>query len=399
MKIKVVWLCQFPLEELEEKIKFTQKPKSHPGSWILNLATEIARNENISLNILTLTPHIYSDESCVYKNINIFLIKSGIPYLNKGYPYFFRFDIFSGYIVEKRKLLNQIKVLNPDIIHIHGTESAYIRVLPMFKEKTIVSIQGVYSLFFEKSKKISDTLQKKFEKDVIKYAKNFGTRTHYDTNFVIGTNPKAKIIELNEAISYNFFNKNWTYNPESISIVFVGSVIERKGVHILISAFSLVYKRYPKARLIIIGEIDLNYFNKLKSIILKEGIKDKVKFKGKLSSLEIATELESSTVFVLPSFHENSPNSLAEAMAVGIPCVASNVGGISTMLDNGKNGLMFKSGDIHQLSKKLLSLLDNPSLMETISNNAKAWVKNRQYPPIVAEQTIETYKKIIYSNE
>lgn len=396
MKIKVLWLCQFPVGLLKDEIKFTQEPKSHPGSWIINLALELSKRNSIDLNIITLTPYIERDLHCVYENINIFLLKNGIPYINKGYPYYFRLDIYTKYFFERKKFLSYIEKINPDVIHVHGTEGAYIRLMPYYRDISILSIQGIYSLVYEKSKQISDVIQKKLERNGVKDGVNFGTRTHYDKKFVVKANPHAKIYNLNEAISYHYFERDWNIEniKNDLTLLFVGSVIERKGVHILISAFAKLKKTAPTSSLRIIGGIDKKYQKKLFKIIDKEQLNDSITFAGQLESRDIANELSNCSIFILPSFYENSPNALAEAMAVGVPSIASSTGGIVTMLNNEQNGLLFKTGNVSDLFEKIITLIHDVNLVSRLSSNAKKWAKKNQYPPVVADQVVTVYKKI-----
>lgn len=393
--MKVLWLSTFPLHELDDKSIFTQEPKSHPTSWVYNLAPELAKDiENIDLHILTLTPHIYRDTHFVWKGIDLWLMKSGLPFINKGYPKIFRLDIFTNYCFERKRLIKKIEELNPDIVHIHGSEYAYVTLIGKYKKKAVLSIQGVYSDIFKTSKHLGDIVQSKIEIKSIRNGIYFGVRTLYDAGFVQQFNNKAILLTMDEAISLNYFNQTWQLNND-ISVLFVGYVIRRKGLHVLISALSEIKKTRPRILLKVIGGSDKGYKIELNKLIRKYNLQQNVFFLGTKNSTFIAEELAKTTIFVLPSFFENSSNSLAEAMVVGTPLIASDVGGVSSMVEDGQNGLLFEAGNEQDLAEKMLNLLDDNELMLKLSKNARERARKRHYPPYVSENTKNAYRKIL----
>ena len=90
-----------------------------------------------------------------------------------------------------------------------------------------------------------------------------------------------------------------------------------------------------------------------------------------------------SHVFVCPSSLENSPNSLGEAMLLGVPCVASNVGGIPSMMVGGQDGLLFPPGDIEALASSIIEIFDSEAITRVYSRNAKKHAhENHDQPSI-----------------
>lgn len=396
--MKVLWLSTFPLNELEQLIDFVREPKSHPTSWVYNLAIELTKPEyDVHLSIITLSPHIKEDSCVTWMGIDVYVLKSGIPFINRGYPSFFGFDRLTKYFFESRKICKTITKVKPLIIHIHGTESAYVTLVGRFRDKTILSIQGVYSDIFRNARSVHHRLQSLYEREAIREGRYFGVRTQYDSAFVKKINPNGHLFLLNEAISRVFYDKVW--NPKSsITIVYVGTVIERKGLHVLIEAVShLIPKQNMNTiQIKVIGGIDIGYKQHIDSLLARQEIGNRISFYGPRNREFIAQTLAEGTIFVLPSFYENSPNSLAEAMAVGIPTIAADVGGVRSMVDNEVSGLLFKAGDYVELADKIEMLLTNNELMRKISKNAKDVVFKKQYPSKVAKETILAYKTVAF---
>ena len=102
---------------------------------------------------------------------------------------------------------------------------------------------------------------------------------------------------------------------------------------------------------------------------------------------------------MLPSRNENSPNALAEAMIVGLPVLASDVGGIPDMIDDGVTGFLFPSEDEAALAEKLLLLIRNDELSVLMGARARQAARPRHRPEHVAELTVNAYREILNSRD
>jgi glycosyltransferase involved in cell wall biosynthesis len=110
---------------------------------------------------------------------------------------------------------------------------------------------------------------------------------------------------------------------------------------------------------------------------------------------DIMHVLLNSSVFVLPTYMDNSPNSLAEAMALGIPSISTKVGGVSSMIVDKEDGILIDAGDVKALIENISILLTNATLQKKLSVNAKKHAFIRNYPEIVAKRTIKVYHAIV----
>jgi glycosyltransferase involved in cell wall biosynthesis len=95
------------------------------------------------------------------------------------------------------------------------------------------------------------------------------------------------------------------------------------------------------------------------------------------------------------SRYENFPNVVLEAMARGCPLVAPEVGGVPEIVQDGRNGLLFRPGDAADLAQKLLALLGNPSLAEKLGRQGAVDCSERYDPDKLAEKTIAFYRQVI----
>ena len=124
-------------------------------------------------------------------------------------------------------------------------------------------------------------------------------------------------------------------------------------------------------------------------------LEDCIHFTGILNEKQIVDELKKSHVMVLPSTIENSPNSLCEAQLVGIPCVASFVGGVPEMLRDGLDGLLYTYNEPLLLAEYIGRIFESDELAERFSLSSYEWIRNRQGQDYVREKTIENYHYIV----
>lgn len=163
-----------------------------------------------------------------------------------------------------------------------------------------------------------------------------------------------------------------------IDICYIGSLGEHKGVEFLIKSLPIVKKTIP-VRLKIISK-DKN-ISSMKRLSRQLNIREDVRFLTNISYKASLNELKKSTLLVLPSTcMENSPLVILEAMALGIPVVASDIGGIPDLVIDGKTGYLFKPRNVQNLADKILKLVKTPELAKKMGNYAKE-IYNRKYQP------------------
>ncbi len=391
--IRILWLCPYQLSLLEPELKVNLKTvQERAAPWIDFLSKELAKNPNIDLHLLTKSSKISSDQNFQKFDSTFHVIRHTFPFSQKGYPWFFPLDKIFWYKKLRKRIHKKIKEIEPDIIHAHGTESVYGLTTINSKIPSIISIQGLMKLIYKADNKWS--FQIPVETYTIKKGVHFGCRTDWDKNEVKKNNPGATIHYLPEAMNPQVFKYQWK-DSGNHELVFVGSLIERKGVEALLKSFYEISKQFPEVKLNLIGSGSVNYINKLKTYLKSKNIDAKVQFHGFLRHEELIPVLLKSKIFILPTFMDNSPNSLCEAMALGMPCIASDIGGIPSLIEHEENGLLFETGNYKQLAKLLLKLLVNEKLRETLGRNAREAAIKRHLPANVANTTIEVYKSLL----
>jgi len=157
--------------------------------------------------------------------------------------------------------------------------------------------------------------------------------------------------------------------PEEAPIVGVTSQLdERKGHSVLLEA--MVRMREARPHLVLVGRGDFELALRRRAASL--GLADRVHFLG--FSRDVPQLLRGFDVFVLPSLSEGFPNTLVEAMATGLPCIASELACIPEIIEHGRSGLLVKPGDPAALAEALDGLLARPSLRRSLGRAARQQV-------------------------
>lgn len=151
--------------------------------------------------------------------------------------------------------------------------------------------------------------------------------------------------------------------------IFTGRLIVHKGVRYLIEALPAVLKEHSRFRLLLVGDGPLK--SELQSQASSLGVSHAVQFLGPASFLEIPGLLACADLFVLPSINEGMPRSLLEAMAMGLPAVATRVGGVPEVMEDGKVGYLVPPSDPNALAGALGRLLADESLREKMGIRAR----------------------------
>ncbi len=157
-------------------------------------------------------------------------------------------------------------------------------------------------------------------------------------------------------------------------ILFVGRLHPVKGVRYLLQAMKIVYEKMPDAKLILVGDGEEREL--LEKLADNLEIRECVEFAGRVPHERVQDYMNQAEVFVLPSLSEGFPVTILEAMACGLPVVATRVGGLPDVIEDGVNGYLVKAKEPSEIAEALLKLLQDEQLWETISKTNKQKVND-----------------------
>jgi glycosyltransferase involved in cell wall biosynthesis len=316
-----------------------------------------------------------------------------IPVLHKKYG----FDIMHSHMCQMPdvylKLLNQLKI--PTVVTIHGT-------IQMLRDHAIIARDLFHDL--ESGEKsilrfypVISQLQQLYVKRVSRFiAVSKKTKELAVEHF--GVDP-SKISLVYNGVDVNLFRmpdeSELLNRYSSPKIVYVGRIISKKGIDILIKAMPETLKSFPNACFVFVGGGNIPLY---KEMIKNKGISEKnYLFTGHMGYLERAKIFRKATVFVNPSFFENCSISILEAMSSGCAVVASNVGGNPELIQSGKNGLLVRAFDSKEFARTIISLLKDESFNSMIGKEARLTVERSFSSTKCAENTYKVYRQTLNS--
>lgn len=206
---------------------------------------------------------------------------------------------------------------------------------------------------------------------------------------------RGQIVDIENPIEPLFFERRaWLDGPP---IIFSAGVLcRRKNTLALVDALALVRKAGLPARLRIAGATtEPAYGQQVEYRIRQLGLEDCVDMLGSLQIADVAAELEHAMVFALVSREENAPLGVQEAMAVGVPVVASNRCGMPYQIREGETGFLVDAEDPATIAARCLRLLTDGEFRRRASAASRAAAQERFHPAVVAQRTVEVYRRAL----
>lgn len=207
--------------------------------------------------------------------------------------------------------------------------------------------------------------------------------------------PMSQIDVIPTGIDIRKFPLNSTAERQNV-ILYVGSLIERKGVIYLIQAMNEVRKVYPDYQLHIIGEGILR--EELESAVKEWALEDTVKFLGPRPQREVSDFMQDAKLFILPSLEEGQGVVLVEAMASGTPCLGSNIGGIPGVITN-EVGVVFEPANSDAIFQAIQKILDDEQFWKSASSHARSRAEKYYDWAILAERIVSIYNEVLHTAE
>ena len=389
--MKVLWVGNIILPQIAEYEKIN---KPVVGGWMVYLADLLSEQSDMEL------VYLFDASTKRYGNIGT----------------------FSYYAVERKKengkklgtyytsqIENILKEEKPDVIHIWGTENEHaLAVIEAaisvgISHKVVISIQGMLSVYAKSyyaflpsnvihGFSIKDMLQGniwqqkrmferkgKIEIEAIKKVTHVIGRTDWDRANVWNINPDVKYHFNNEILRKEFYEGAWSYDScEKLTIFCSQAHYPIKGIHLMIQALAIIKRQFPEVKLYIGGKdfssekrFKLNAYQRYVLDLIEENhLKENVKFTGFLDAAQMRKQFLKSNVFVSPSSIENSPNSVGEAMLLGVPVVSSRVGGVHNMLVHGKHGFLYPVDEISMLAYYVCQVFENNESVQNMAHLA-----------------------------
>jgi len=416
--MKILWITNtvFP-----EPAKALGLPQPLGGGWMYDLAQQIADDSGKKLAVASITQGKGLTKHEI-KGITYYTIRCKQKNIYKYSP---ELEIFW------ERICNEYK---PNIIHIHGTE--YPKALACMRiwnhSKYLISIQGLLSgysryiyggiscLDLIKNITLRDLIRKdtliqrknnweksgeKYDKEYFNKANGILGRTAWDKAHTFSINPKANYFHCGERLRSSFYEaEKWSLDKCNGYTIFLSQGnTPIKGIHNVIAAVAYLIHDFPLIKVRIAGyditcrntikdKIKLSGYGKyILNLLTKYKLQNKVSFLGPLDEHKMIEEYQKAHIFICPSSIENSPNSLGEAQLIGTPVIASYVGGIPDMVQNGKTGILYRFEEIEMLAEYIKQIFENNKLAKYLSENEIREAERRHDKETIFKELISIY--------
>lgn len=430
MALKVLWLTNVLLPDVAGHLAV---PVTHRAGWIPALAEALVRDGRVELGVATNVKNIAWQRHQL-QGVRHYAVP--MPYRSFGYG-----NIPASLIDSYRRVVDDFK---PDVIHVHGTEYFHglLTGRGLLDCPAVISIQGIVdackkyytagipwqALWLQRT--LRDWLRldglweqgrrwerrAQFEREIFATNRFFIGRTLWDHAQTRRLNPTATYFHCEELLRPVFYKMRWSPDACQKHSVFASSAsYPLKGFHVLIKAVALLRNEFPdivvRSPLLHIcsGQTGLQrlfkehrgtgYAKYLADLIRQNNMQKHFVPLGELSAERMAQEYAQSHVFVLPSYVENSPNSLGEAMLVGTPSVVSFAGGIPSMIDDGQTALGFSPGDETVLAEQIRRILLDEDLAERLSASSQKVATARHAEESIVNAMHAIYEQVRLASE
>ncbi len=419
--MNISWFTNIALPEAS--LLMNEKPTPF-GGWFVSASACLVDEDSIELSIAFPKNGLRTVQILKGEKINYY----AFPLVSEKY-------ISSN---KKNSYLHEIlDTIKPDIVHIFGTEYAntlaIVNVCQKKNINTIISIQGLVSICarhyiaglpaniqnrftirdFIKQDNLNQQQKKfikrgEFEIEALQKVKHIIGRTTWDRACTYQINPDAKYHFCNETLRDEFYKYSWDINNcEKHSIFVSQGSCPIKGLHFMLEAMPLILKRFPDAKLYVGGhniiktdtlkdKLKISSYGKyIKENINKNNLQNKVIFTGILDEKQMCKRYLKSNLFVCPSSIENSPNSLGEAMILGVPCIASYVGGVMDRIQHDLDGFLYQTDAPYMLAYYVCEIFTNDDLALQFSKKTRKHALKTHDRETNTKRLIQIYRKIL----
>ena len=409
--MKILWTVNTIMPEVAKQLGL---PAWHAISWVDAMSKKLANREDIQLSIVCGGPN-HSIQKKQLGGIIYYIMPvdwSKVDYWDEV-----------------------LKDFQPDIIHAYGTEVGHNYLL--LKNHTsvpiVVSLQGIlteYAKHYYAGIDISTMIRfsqlkdlflttgffsgkqdfikrSETEKKMLRLAHYVEGRSTWDYVSSKRINPNLMYYYCPRMIREPFFIHTWNLEKmERHSLMVHQGSYPIKGLHIVFEALFLLKQKYPDVKLYVAGSnlfskiswkhkiFQKGYVNYLKHLIKKYDLSANIIFTGFLSADEMAQRLSHINVSIMPSAIENAPNSLAEAMVVGTPIVASFVGGNMDMLEHNMEGFLYCFNEPNMLAYYVSKLFDNDQISSDFSAASRKTALERHDPDGLEKKLLKIYEDV-----
>lgn len=395
------------------------------GGWVSSLQQLVENDSRIDLGVAYLTtertnPKTYN--GTIYYPIHV----SHITFYKKIIKYYGGYKKIddNAYVKDMQSIIDDFK---PDIIHLFGIESPMATILGKTDIPVVVHIQGLlgpyainffpngfnnYSFLFPITRRewlfrngniFSNKeiiVRSLYEADLFKKVQYCMGRTSWDYKVTRMMAPDSQYYLVNEVLRNIFYDNagKWkARNHDRLEITSTLSLTMYKGLDVVLRTAAIMqsygYEQFVWNIVGIPGRTDfVRFFERQVGVCSKDV---NINYLGIMDEQQLCNQMLQSDVYVHPSYIDNSPNSVCEAQMLGLPVIATYVGGIPSLIEDGKTGILIPSNGCHELAYTLIKYKNNQGEFERVALQGGKGARVRHDKNDIIDSLYSSYKKII----
>ena len=354
----------------------------------------------------------------------------GVTYLpvNTSYNLWERQRAKLGWQIVIEKVLDRcvaiIERVQPDIIHVFGSEWCFGLVAERTSIPVVIHMQGciapynnalmppMYSVhdlivgmgwnphrqFNAWLGRMKARSRAAMERHIFEVVEYYMGRTDWDRNLVQLFHPSAKYYLCNEALRSAFIETAKPWSPprnKTFRIVTTGMGSFWKGIETILRTAHILKEQHFDFEWICLGRLsDLNQ----RIVESREGMRyadNNIVLKGNVSAEQVQDILLSADLYVHTAYIDNSPNAVCEAQYLGLPIIATYVGGIPSLIDNGKEGLLVPANAPYTLAGKIIEISHDEARCRTMGKASRQRALERHNPVHIYSDLLDCYRQVI----
>lgn len=396
------------------------------GGWITSLIKLLNVVQNVNVGVV----YASSQKEGCYTDDDVGVFPVYVPSLTKWQKIIRYYGGYKhlDYTAYVEGALAAIKEFQPDVIHLFGLESPFANVIPHADVPIVCHLQGLlppicnayypggmndYSLIWPPSKRewilrngylyAKKSLKANAIRNIdILHKLNYAMgRTEWDKEVSQLLAPQSKYFHVDEVLRQPFYDHagDWQHKKPTEKLTIVSTLSETiyKGLDLVLKTAKLLKEETDvdfEWNVVGIGTDShfVRFFERTYGIRSRDV---GVRYLGVKQPDEIISLLLNATAYVHTSYIDNSPNSVCEAQMIGCPVIATNVGGISSLVKDGETGLLVPANGPYELAYKLKCLTSDMELQQQLSNGTKKAAAKRHDKQTIVGQLIDTYNTII----
>lgn len=414
--MKILWFTNTFSNYKDNKVGY------NGGGWISSLESVITCEQNVELGICFLDDSSFCERknNVTYYGVKKIYCNSLFKLLNLSYKLAWKNELKSWKYYEEA-FFGVINSFKPDVVHVFGLENYFGLIGNSVNIPVVLHIQGIlgpcgnaflppfYSIkrwtknflhpFFYIKRIRTENMRKLAilrEEEIFKRVNYYMGRTTWDYRLSQLFNNESVYFHVDEILRETFYDsKSKREIPNELTIVTTISNAPYKGFDLILKTAALLKKQYGYSFVWnCFGNINPDDFEKLTGL---KAADLNVRLNGIATADRLKDAILKSTLYFHTSYIDNSPNSLCEAQILGIPTIATNVGGVSSLIEEGKTGYLIPANDPYQATYLINKLYSDINLNRAIGEAGKQVALKRHNKSTITNNIICCYKELITS--